>query len=449
MSRKFKIILGMCLALIVTNCSSAMQKAAYNNDVATANQLLEKGSKLNPEEKLATSAARHGSYEFLEFLKSKGYDILEYDTENGRTTLHYAVSPVHAVNDKDPKKDYSQKIKITDFLLMNGANAKQEDKYGIDPLMAALGGDILDGFIRVSKYEQEIAKEKEIPFMDGEKYKRVIELEQKIQKENEKTKKDVEWFNEKKLPVSEIVSLLLKSKADPNRITPRETGLFTPLHLALVRGDSKSVKLLIQRKVKLNEKNIRGETPLHMAAKFGNKEAYNMLVAAKADLNVTNNDNHTPYDISPWRIDIWKACAANDTKSIQEYIKAGGSVNSHGFYAGSWGWSPLHVAGFEGNMDAVKILLDNGADVNIIFHPQGEIKKVSFPFSFSGLGEGFSDLMSGEVPISSPMYFAHKNEKPAIAQFLQSKGGLKTISIGKMENKTGLWNKNKMIGFDK
>lgn len=447
MKRKNLFLITIVFLLLSINCSSAMQKAANTNDVSAANQLLEKGNKLDPEDRLAVISAQSGSFEFMEFLKSKGYDVLEYEQENGRTTLHYAVSPSYGLGSKDPRKDYSQKINITNFLLKNGANAKQEDKYGIDPLMAALGGDLLDGFIRISAREQKIAEEKNFPRLDAETVKRINEIEKDISKEKEKTKKDIQWFNDQKLPVSEIVNLLLKAKADPNRISSKESGNFTALQLSLVRADKDSIKLLLDRKVNLNEKNLRGDTALHMAAQFGNKDAYNQLVAAKADLKITNSNNHTPYDLSSWKVDIWKACAANDVKSIQEYIQLGGSLNAHGFYSKSWGWSPLHVAAFEGNQEATKILLDNGADVNIIFHPQGEIKKVSFPFSFSGLGDSLSGLMSGNVEIPSPTLFAQKNEKPAMKSFLESKGGIKEISLGKMNDKIGVWNKNKMIGY--
>jgi ankyrin repeat protein len=433
--------------LLIVNCYSAMQKAASNNDVSAANQLLEKGNTLDPDEKLALVSAENGSFEFIEFLKSKNYDILEFDEITGRTSLHYTVSPVNVLGNKDPRKDYSQRIKITDFLLRSKANANQEDKYGINPLMTALGGDVLDSFIRISNKEKDLANEKNFPYIDAQAAKKINELEKDISKERENNIKDVKRFNEQKLPISEIVDLLLKAKADPNRISSIDTGNHTPLHLALIRGDTESIKLLIQKKVKLNEKTLRGETPLHMAAQFGNKEAYNQLVAAGADLKVIDNNNLTPYDISPWRIDIWKACAANDIKTIQEYTQSGGSLNAHGFYANSWGWSPLHVAAFEGNLKVAKILLDNGADINIVFHPQGEIGKVNFPFSFSGLGDGLSGLMKGDVMITSPMYFAEKNEKPEMKQFLESQGGVSTIPFGQMANKLGVWNKNKMVGF--
>lgn len=90
--------------------------------------LLEKGNKLDPEDRLAVISAQSGSFEFMEFLKSKGYDALEYEQENASTTLHYSVSPSYGLGLKDPSKDYSQKINITNFLLKNGAKAKQEDK---------------------------------------------------------------------------------------------------------------------------------------------------------------------------------------------------------------------------------------------------------------------------------------------------------------------------------
>lgn len=64
-----------------------MQKAASNNDVSAANQLLEKGNTLDPDEKLALVSAENGSFEFIEFLKSKNYDILE--SQGGVSTIPF------------------------------------------------------------------------------------------------------------------------------------------------------------------------------------------------------------------------------------------------------------------------------------------------------------------------------------------------------------------------
>lgn len=55
------------------------------------------------------------------------------------------------------------------------------------------------------------------------------------------------------------------------------------------------------------------------------------------------------------------AIKEGDLRTVKRLLKNGVSVNSrHGF-----GWNALHVAVINGHLDIIKLLAENGADINV------------------------------------------------------------------------------------
>jgi ankyrin repeat protein len=73
---------------------------------------------------------------------------------------------------------------------------------------------------------------------------------------------------------------------------------YTPLNVAVFRGDHESIKLLLASGANVNARwSWDGATVLHLAVQSGNREIVELLLANKADVNTRNNDGLTPLDL--------------------------------------------------------------------------------------------------------------------------------------------------------
>jgi ankyrin repeat protein len=80
----------------------------------------------------------------------------------------------------------------------------------------------------------------------------------------------------------EAAGLLLDRGADPRR-TSREGA--TPLSLAAISGDARLIERLLDAGADVDERQAHGETPLMLAARTGRREAVEVLLARGADVN--------------------------------------------------------------------------------------------------------------------------------------------------------------------
>ncbi|KAF3774131.1 Potassium channel [Nymphaea thermarum] len=156
-----------------------------------------------------------------------------------------------------------------------------------------------------------------------------------------------------------------------------------PLNLcfAAQRGDDLLLKQLLQSGLDPNEADTSGKTALHIAAADGNEKCVQLLIDHNADVNIRDLDGSVPLwesivsghdavskllfengaNLQPGDMANF-ACVAAERSSIQmlkDIVHYGGDVT----IARSNGTTALHVAVCEGNVDAVKFLVDHGADI--------------------------------------------------------------------------------------
>jgi ankyrin repeat protein len=145
---------------------------------------------------------------------------------------------------------------------------------------------------------------------------------------------------------AELAALLIDAKADVNA---RDTSGRTPLYLAAWRGYGPVVDLLLRNGAALPVEASAVHDLLGMAVRGGLETLFARLVEAGAII--------TP--ARPGRRSLVHAAAAGgSTRIIEKLLSAVPDVN----HADANGWTPLHDAAFMDRLDAVKFLLDKGAD---------------------------------------------------------------------------------------
>jgi ankyrin repeat protein len=116
-----------------------------------------------------------------------------------------------------------------------------------------------------------------------------------------------------------------------------------PDMIAAVRAkDAKAVERLLAEDAALaSARSEAGESAVILAIYGGSGEIANLLIQRGADL------------------DVFAAAAAGNLAALERLIAA--SPKSVGTFA-SDGWTPLHLAAFFGHAQAVRLLLERGAD---------------------------------------------------------------------------------------
>src|SRR2546422_3609061 len=179
-----------------------------------------------------------------------------------------------------------------------------------------------------------------------------------------------------------IADVLLTQGADPNAETTApslepvppgqpqfqtqvdDTGA-TPLHYAAEHGYLAVVKLLLEHKADVNAKARTGRTPLFAAADFNRLEVVKLLLTHQADPGVKASDE-TP---------LGMAMRNQNPEMMKALLAAGADVNVKGVFIDR-GYlrenepqrflvAALAYAASIGNVELVKWLLQNKADVNI------------------------------------------------------------------------------------
>ena len=202
----------------------------------------------------------------------------------------------------------------------------------------------------------------------------------------------------KKNDLKEAEKCLLQG-ADVNR--PDEKGL-VPLHYAAVCHHTEMIEWLLAHGADVNKKNKWDWTPLHYALgsddvteklcpKEDSKktmETVKILVEAKADVNAGDDHGVTPVNLAiddPEMLEYlvehggilaggdayrgqtllhWAVVYNVPVKTIELILKHGGKNNIND-YDGD-GYAPLHRAVRAKNLQVVKILVEHGANINLV-----------------------------------------------------------------------------------
>jgi ankyrin repeat protein/beta-lactamase regulating signal transducer with metallopeptidase domain len=149
----------------------------------------------------------------------------------------------------------------------------------------------------------------------------------------------------------EKVKMLLAAK--PGLLNDSDKKGFTPLHIAVIKGQKDIALFLIEKGADMNTRNHNGLTPLFSALDLGLGSMAQLLIEKGADVSITGYRKRTM---------LHMAARCGDTESARALIKKGLDINA----GDSRGATPLHLAAEsrDGNIHVARLLLENGADVN-------------------------------------------------------------------------------------
>jgi ankyrin repeat protein len=148
---------------------------------------------------------------------------------------------------------------------------------------------------------------------------------------------------------------LLENENACQDIDGRNSNWETALYSASAAGKCDAVKLLISSGAKVNARARKRFSPLHAAARFGHLEVLEELINSGAGLEKVTIRRMTPLAL---------AARYGQTDCAHMLLRHGANWSGNG--GDMFGRTPLHWAIKSGHDDIVSLLLEAGADVNVV-----------------------------------------------------------------------------------
>jgi ankyrin repeat protein/L-ascorbate metabolism protein UlaG (beta-lactamase superfamily) len=330
-------------------------------------------------------AAGNGQVEMVDFLLQKGADPSIGDRENSQP-IHLAALNGH--------------IPVVDILLAKKVDIDSKDDNLMTPLLFAASRGQVDMTRHLVALGADV-KAKNINGFGGllmaaisgntELVRLFVEKGAKV------SEKSSTGFTALHSAASygrtEIVKYLIDKGADVEAET--ESG-GQPLSLAVGRNSYDAAVILIENGADVNHKDHNGFTALHEAAGRGNIQVARLLIEHGADINAATPDGFVPL--------AYAAFADNAGEMARLLILSGADVNpdpcksNKSCTCGPNFRTPLHAACDMAKIDVVKILVENGARVNL--------------FSNTGL---------------SPLHYAVKSGNQEVVSYLLDHGAFLNV----------------------
>jgi ankyrin repeat protein len=338
----------LCLAFAYT---AEIHDAVNNNDIERINTLLDVDPtllNLRNEDGMTplNLASMNGNLEVVSILLERGADMTIGDMDN--------TQPIHCAA-------VSGNIRVAELLLAKGATVNDRDDNGATPLSFAAGRRHPE----MIRYLIEKGADVHIPSSQG---------------------MEPIFF----AGTPEIAAIILDNGGEVN--AQANDGI-TPLHGAVWRGRTELLRFLLERGADPNLRNGEGQTPLYLVNGDSARQIAELLIANGARVDIKDNENSTPLhnvaatgsvataelllskgaDVNAMTDHCWTplALAAMSNTEITEYLLSrGANPNPHkaekndgcpcaGFE------TPLHCAIRSDNINTVKVLVNNGALVNV------------------------------------------------------------------------------------
>jgi uncharacterized protein len=238
----------------------------------------------------------------------------------------------------------------------------------------------------------------------------------------------------------ETADLLIRAGANVNAANDLRV---TPLSLACTNGNAALVEHLLNAVANPNTPIATGETPLMTCASTGTTEAVRLLIARGADVNAKEpSQNQTAL--------MW-AAAERHPDVVRTLIEHRADLQART----RKGFTALHFAAREGDLESARLLLAAGVDINIRSQPDGTGKPASRGEGARGGGPrpgGPSYEMTVSAG-STPLLVATVRAQVPLALFLLDQGADPNVDdagFTPLHWATGTWENgeaNPVFGF--
>jgi ankyrin repeat protein len=357
--------------------ATALHMAARNGNKAMVELLLDHGADVNGvgEWQGMTGAAlhfaaRYGYLAVAETLLAHKADV-NLGPEGGSTPLHLAAEAGHKP--------------LVDLLLERGADANAKTDSGWTAMhSAAQGGSLAAAEVLLAHKARADAKTRDgtTPLIVAVRNGQIKVAEFLLKQGAEVAALDADGLTPLQKAVlrrgysgaAEVVHILLKAGADPNRPYNATGGArnvsrdnawmdstgSTPLVVAAFMGDSSMVEALLASGADVNTRSGEGMTPLLYAVQQKSLPMVETILARKPDTEVSDRQGRTA---------LAAAIESRELKIAEKLTKAGAAVNV--VLPRFNDFSLLHLAVATGRKDAVELVVTNGARVNVL-NSQGQ-----------------------------------------------------------------------------
>ena len=127
------------------------------------------------------------------------------------------------------------------------------------------------------------------------------------------------------------------------------------LRLAIIRGHTEAVRLLIEHGADLTIRDKDGYSYLHHAAGYGRNDIISLLIESGMDINTEGK----------WNANVLASLDMRPSRSVDKVIDTAKLLIAYGIDINNTRRRPLFHAVTLDNIPIAKLLLDNGADVNL------------------------------------------------------------------------------------
>ncbi|KAG6895325.1 hypothetical protein C0992_001929 [Termitomyces sp. T32_za158] len=402
-----------CINAKTVDEKTALQFAAEKGNLTIFQLLLEKGADLHAknfhQETILHSAAKSQNPDVVRIILDKGMDA-HAKSPSGKIPLHSAAE--------------GGNIDIFNLLLDQGSdiNAKNLAFSAKTPLhFAAENGNLAIVILLLEKKADLYAKT----------YYRESVLHSAAKGQNpdilsillDKGMNVHVQTSDKKTPLHyaaesgnfAMVTQLLQKGADVHTQT---FGKQTPLHFAAQGGNLAIFTLLLEKGANMHAQNFYGETTLHFAAEGENSAIFTLLFEEGIDVHAKTSDGKT----------VLHSAAQSQSPNpdlLKFLLDKGINVNAKALFMET----PLHLAIRRKNFHIVKLLLDNGADVDAMSFVYNEGTPICTAARAGNLDiikllydKGADINSKGRRTGITPLTYAKQLKHMHIVQFLQEKG---------------------------